>query len=108
MHKFTTEERRRGAYASAEAKNRKKEAKKLLKQLLAEELDSPVPGSPGITKAEWLVAKMVRNLSENITPKDILTLQRILGEDTSTDTDDDGLTPSERIAMYFRDIDPKS
>lgn len=56
------------------------ERRRLLREILSEELSKPVAEGSGLTKAEWLVAKMVQNLREDIKPSDLETLQRILGE----------------------------
>lgn len=101
-HKFTKAESRRGAYAAAATKNSRREIKLALRELLLEELAQPIEPGSDITKAEYLTAKMIENTSKNITPGDFLLLQRILGE-TPADTAAaaDGLTPSERIAMFL-------
>lgn len=99
-HKLTEEDRTK----SHEARKANHERRRALRELLREELDKPVNES-GLTKAEWLTAKMVQNLKDDITVDDYLKLQKVLGEDViRVDVSADGLLPSERIAKWFNEM----
>lgn len=100
MHKFTAEERT----MSHESRKKNTERRRALRELLREELNKPIGEGSNITKAEWLTAKMVQNLKDDITVRDYKLLQECLGEDVvNLNVSADGLLPSERIAKWMRE-----
>lgn len=103
-HKFTPEETAK----SHEARKANKERQRALRELLREELDKPV-GDGSMTKAEWLTAKMVQNLKDDITVRDYKMLQECLGENVvNLNVSADGLTPAERLAALINESREKS
>lgn len=80
---FTKENAREMQARSSEARNRNKERRKALKDILYVELEKPISEGSEITKAEWLVVKMIQNLKDDIKPTDLKTIQEILGEAVS-------------------------
>lgn len=59
------------------------ERRKALKEILYTELSKPISEGSEITKAEWLVVKMIQNLKDDVKPADLKTIQEILGEAVS-------------------------
>lgn len=65
---------------SVAARNANKERKKALQDILREELAKPISKDSQVTKAEWLVMRMLQNLKDDVKPADVRMLQKILGE----------------------------
>ena len=71
-----TENGRKGAIASNEVQKRKK----LLREVLREELDKETKKGSGMTKMEAVVAAVVKNLYDKPNAKGLKILTEILGE----------------------------
>ena len=71
-----TENGRKGAIASNEVQKRKK----LLREVLREELDKETKNGSGLTKREAIVAAVVKNLYDKPNAKGLKILTEILGE----------------------------
>ena len=71
-----TEISRKGAIASNEVQKRKK----LLREVLREELDKETAKGSGLTKQEAIVAAVVKNLYDKPNAKGLKILTEILGE----------------------------
>lgn len=71
-----TENGRKGAIASNEVQKRKK----LLREVLREELDKETAKGSGLTKQEAIVAAVVKNLYDKPNAKGLKILTEILGE----------------------------
>lgn len=71
-----SETSRKGAYACLAEKARKK----TFAEVLRSELDKPISDGSDMTKREFLAARCVINLKDDITPKDLKILCEILGE----------------------------
>lgn len=82
-NKFTKENAREMQASSVASRNRNKERRKALKDILYAELKKPISEGSEITKAEWLVTKMIQNLKADIKPTDLKIIQEILGEAVS-------------------------
>lgn len=104
-HTFTPEETAK----SHEARKANKERQRALRDLLRDELSKPVGEGSTMTKAEWLTAKMVQNLKDDITVRDYKMLQECLGENVvNLNVSADGMTPAERLAALINESAAKN
>lgn len=80
LREITKENAREMQKRSAAARRANKARRRALREILEEELAKPISKDSKITKAEWLVIKMIQNVKDEIRPQDVKTLQEILGE----------------------------
>lgn len=92
-----SENGRKGAIASNEVQKRKK----LLREVLREELDKETAKGSGITKMEAVVAAVVKNQFDKPSAKGLKILTEILGEMEINVN----LTQSEKPKIVFEDTD---
>ena len=92
-----TENGRKGAIASNEVQKRKK----LLREVLREELDKETTKGSGVTKMEAVVAAVVKNQFDKPSAKGLKILTEILGEMEINVN----LTQSEKPKIVFEDTE---
>lgn len=77
---FTKENAREMQKKSQQKKAENAERRRLLREVLADELAKPISKDSTMTKLEWLVMKMVQNVKDEIKPQDLKLMQDMLGE----------------------------
>lgn len=80
LREITKENAREMQRRSAAARKANNARRRALREILEEELAKPMSKDSKITKAEWLVVKMIQNIKDEVRPQDVKTLQEILGE----------------------------
>lgn len=77
---FTRENAKEMQERGARKRAENAERRRLLREVLAEELAKPISKDSTMTKLEWLVMKMVQNVKDEIKPQDLKLMQDMLGE----------------------------
>jgi len=100
---FTKENAREMQRRSQIAKSNNVKRRKLIREILADELAKPISKDSELTKAEYIIMKMVLGLKEEVTPSDVKTLQEILGEYVQKVETTDTTPPEEKLKKMMKD-----
>ena len=77
---FTKENAKEMQERGAKKRAENAERRRLIRDILASELSKPISKESEITKAEYIIMRMVSNLKDDVKPSDVKTLQDIMGE----------------------------
>lgn len=100
---FTKENAREMQRRSQIAKSNNVKRRKLIREILADELAKPISKDSELTKAEYIIMKMVLGLKEEVTPSDVKILQEILGEYVKKVETTDTTPPEEKLKKMMKD-----
>lgn len=100
---FTKENAREMQRRSQISKSNNVKRRKLIREILADELAKPISKDSELTKAEYIIMKMVLGLKEDVKPSDVKTLQEILGEYVQKVETTDTTPPEERLKKMMED-----
>ena len=104
-HEFTPETAKEAQKKGVAKRLENKERRRLLKEILSEELAKPISKDSTLTKGEWLIMKMVENLRADIKPQDVKILQEVLGESVQKhEFTIDGKSPEERLMDLAKNV----
>ena len=78
--------------------------RKAMRELVLDELTKPVSEGSEMTKLEWLIAKAIGNVKDDISIRNLLELQELLGEKTTNNiVNITGHKPAEDAAREILD-----
>lgn len=82
--KFTKENAREMQARGTEVRKENTKRRKAVAHVLADLLSKPVSDGSKVTKLEWLVARAIDNIRDDVGLSDLLKIQELLGEKQMT------------------------
>lgn len=100
---FTKENAKEMQERGAKKRAENAERRRLIRDILATELAKPISKDSEITKAEYIIMRMVANLKDDVKPSDVKTLQEIMGEYVQKVETTDTTPPEDKLKKMMKD-----